>query len=126
MLYNEFLQGTGCKNTPYNFGVFSALNSLYMENDQMTKADVYEAGKRLVDNSKTPEEIKQEDEIKALIASYKGAREEAKDRHARYSAYVDIETNPEWLKTWKQARKQAREDVREFTAKIKALEWVLK
>lgn len=126
MLYDEFLTGTGAKATPYNFGVYSALNALYMENDKMTKEDVYKAGKSLVDNSKTPEEIETEEEVKALIASYKGAIEEAKDRHNRFSCYFEIEENPEWAKRWRDGIKQAREEIKEYKAKIKSLEWVLK
>lgn len=126
MMYSEFLQGTGCKNTPYNFGVFNAINALYMQNDKMTKEEAYKAGKALVDNSKTPEEIKQEDEIKALIANYKGAIETAKDEHLRYSTYAENETDPFWRKRWKERAKREREEIREYREKVRALEWVLK
>jgi hypothetical protein len=122
MLYTEFLEGTGCKNSPYNYGVYKAIDALYMQNDKMTKTDAYEAGKRLVDNSKTAEEVKQEEEVKALIASYNGLIEQAKQEHSRYSSYISLEDNPEYLKMWKARAKQARREVTEYRNKVHSLE----
>lgn len=67
MLYNEFLAGTGAKNTDFNYQVYKSLEALYMEKDNMTKADVYAAGKKLIDNSPT----EAEKEAEAMRAFYR-------------------------------------------------------
>lgn len=59
MLYSEFIEGTGCKDTKNNYQVYKNLEIMYM-NSNMSKSDIYEYGKKLVDNSKTDEEIKLE------------------------------------------------------------------
>ena len=55
MMYSEFVKGTGCKENNYNYNIFIKLEDLYMSSD-ITKEDVYEFGKKLVDNSETEEE----------------------------------------------------------------------
>ena len=80
MLYSEFVEGTGCRETDYNYKVYKELEIIYMNSD-CTKEHIYEMGKKLVDNSKTEEELRIEAEIKAEIESCK----------------VDINENKKWL-----------------------------
>lgn len=68
MLYSEFIQGTGCKDTPYNYEVYKNLEILYI-NSSMSHVEIYEYGKKLVDNSQTDYELKIENETKQLIDS---------------------------------------------------------
>lgn len=70
MLYSEFVAGTGCKETDHNYQVYKNLEVMYMHSD-MTKDEIYEYGKRLVDNSKTEAELKFEAEIKEQIETLK-------------------------------------------------------
>lgn len=63
MLYSEFIEGTHCKETEYNFKVYRNLEVMYMNTD-MSKEEIYEYGKKLVDNSKTPAQLKLEEELK--------------------------------------------------------------
>lgn len=70
MLYSEFIQGTGCKDNEKNYKVYKDLEIMYM-NSNMSKAEIYEYGKKLVDNSKTEKELQIEAEIKETIAGYK-------------------------------------------------------
>ena len=56
MLWCEFIDGTGCKISEHNYQVYKDLEIMYINSD-MTKNQVYEYGKKLVDNSKTPEQI---------------------------------------------------------------------
>lgn len=49
MLYSEFIAGTGCKNTSHNFRVYKDLEIMY-DNSGITKEQIYEYGKKLVDN----------------------------------------------------------------------------
>ena len=56
MLFSEFREGTGCKDNQHNHEVYKNLEIMYMNSD-MTKEEIYEYGKKLVDNSKTVEEL---------------------------------------------------------------------
>ena len=56
MMYNEFINGTGCKENDHNYKVYKDLEILYMNSD-LTKEQIYEYGKKLVDNSKSEEQI---------------------------------------------------------------------
>ena len=49
MLFSEFVEGTGCKENMYNFKVYSDLEVMY-DNSDLTKEQIYEYGKKLVDN----------------------------------------------------------------------------
>ena len=66
MMYSEFVNGTGCKENEHNYNIFLQLEKLYMESN-ITKEDVYNFGKKLVDNSKTEKEIELEKEINEKI-----------------------------------------------------------
>ena len=70
MLYGEFLKGTGCKDNETNYKVYKDLEIIYMNTD-CTKEHIYEYGKKLVDNSKTAEEIAYEKQLKQEIANHK-------------------------------------------------------
>lgn len=49
MLFSEFIAGTGCKATRHNFKVYEDLEVMY-DNSRITKEQIYEYGKKLVDN----------------------------------------------------------------------------
>lgn len=66
MLYSEFIEGTGCKDNEKNYKVYKDLEIMYM-NSNMSKSEIYEYGKKLVDNSKTEKELQLEQEIKEQI-----------------------------------------------------------
>lgn len=70
MMYNEFLNGTNCKDNEYNYKVFENLEVMYM-NTNMSKEEIYEYGKKLVDNSKSQAEIELENKWKKQIENYK-------------------------------------------------------
>ena len=70
MLYSEFIEGTGCKDTEKNYKVYKDLEIMYM-NSNMSKSEIYEYGKKLVDNSKTEKELQLEQKIKEQITECK-------------------------------------------------------
>ena len=70
MMYSEFVAGTGCKENAHNYQVFRNLEIMYMNSD-MTKVEIYEYGKKLVDNSKSAAEIELERQIAETIQDYK-------------------------------------------------------
>jgi len=127
MLYSEFVQGTGCKENDHNYNVYKNLEIMYMNSD-MSKAEIYEYGKKLVDNSKSEEEIRIENEIKAEI-------EDHKKEVARYKEYIEDDT--EVMNWWKEqgdkemvqmkrnSIKFWKEQIKCHKNKINALKWVL-
>lgn len=117
MLYSEFIEGTGCKDNEKNFKVYKDLEIMYMNSD-MSKADIYEYGKKLVDNRKSERELQIEAEIKDQI---KGIKEEIKvnndlikyhEEMARYCKEVADDEMYKWnrriIKNYKDANKLAR------------------
>lgn len=117
MLYTEFVEGTGCKDTEKNYKVYKDLEIMYM-NSNMSKDEIYEYGKKLVDNSKSEKELQIEKELKEQI---KGIKEEIKSNNeiikyheeiAQYCKEVADNEMYKWnkrcIKNYKDANKLAR------------------
>lgn len=69
MLYSEFAEATGCRDTVHNYKVYKDLEIMYM-NSTMSKEDIYKYGKKLVDNSLTAAEKESQKQIKQRIKDY--------------------------------------------------------
>ena len=108
-MYSEFIKGTGCKQTENNYKVFCNLEQMYMNTD-MSKEEIYEYGKKLVDNSKTVEEIEFENNIKEQIAENRKAIKNNKERIEDLKVRVQLEYDAEWKKIWKQDIKVLKND----------------
>lgn len=67
MTYEEFLKGTNCKRSTHNYGVFEAVEALYMLSEDMSKEEAYKLGKRFIDNSPTEEERRMFEEIRQSV-----------------------------------------------------------
>lgn len=121
MMYTEFIEGTGCRENDHNYKVYKDLEVMYMNSD-LTKEEIYEYGKKLVDNSKSEQELEIENQWKCEIASLKeqlkGFREEVK----RYQEYYDTDRTD---KFWRDQRDFSKECVRKCRVKIKELQWIL-
>ena len=125
MLYNEFVEGTGCRDNEYNYKIYKELEIIYMSTD-CSKDHIYEMGKKLVDNSKSEAELKIEAEIKAEIAEHKAQIATLKEW---------IRQNEETLSYWKDDKemtafyrnpiKRWKEEIKEHRNKISALKWIL-
>lgn len=127
MLYNEFVEGTGCRDNEHNYKVYKNLEVMYMNSD-MSKAEIYEYGKKLVDNSKSEAELKFEAEIKAEIAEHKA-------EIAKYKELVEDDNG--WAEYWKSLNegdmlvlaknriKSWKLEIKRHRAQIAALKWVL-
>ena len=70
MLYSEFVENTGCKETDYNYNIYKRLEILYMNDETITKQEIYEYGKKLVDNSLTEKQIAWNADIDRQIAEH--------------------------------------------------------
>ena len=125
MLYSEFVQGTGCKENDHNYKVYKNLEVMYMNSD-MSKAEIYEYGKKLVDNSKSEEELKLESEIKEEIECHKKEIEIYKKEIEWKKETIEFDPeDTEWVKDCKRMIKYYKEQIAWHRNKIKALKWVL-
>lgn len=124
MLYSEFVENTGCKDNEHNYKVYRDLEIMYMNSD-LSKDVIYEYGKKLVDNSKSAEEIALEQEINAEIAQYKECIANNKLDIQRYEEYLQTEDDAHWKKVWKASIKALKEQNKEYRNKIAGLKWVL-
>ena len=114
MLYDEFIENTGCRETPYNYQVYKRLEIIYMNDDTITKAEIYEWGKKLVDNSLTPDQLawnrdlqEKIDELKEEIEALKAdvERYEANKRWSKENGWDDVKF---WIREIKWAKVQIR------------------
>lgn len=71
MLYSEFIENTGCRDNEYNHKLYRRLEIIYMNDDSVSKQEIYDMGKKLADNSKSEAEIEIENKMKAEIAYHK-------------------------------------------------------
>lgn len=130
MLYSEFVEGTGCRENDHNYQVYKNLEVMYMNSD-MTKSQIYEYGKKLVDNSKTPEEIKFETEKKQEVASLKSEISYLKSEVERYKYLLSYEKensdpDKEFIKHCKHMIKCNEAWIKERKNKIKLIKnWFL-
>lgn len=82
MLYDEFVKGTGCRETENNYKVYQRVEMLYMADDSMTKEEAYDIGKMWVNNDLTDEEIAHNEEVYAEIEEWDDAIRRDKERIA--------------------------------------------
>ena len=120
MMFSEFVNGTKCRDNEHNRKVFENLEVMYM-NTEMTKEEIYEYGKKLVDNSKTPAEIEFENEIKLREAGLKAEIREYEEDARQYAAWAKEEGNKDNALFWKNQAdwkrtlaRRAKESLREL------------
>lgn len=123
MLYSEFIKGTGCKSTPENLEIYFNLNTLYM-NSNMTKEEIYEYGKKLVNNTKTPAEIELENRIYGDIKALQVENSEHRIRIAELQQYIK-ETNATLTPLWRDEIRERREQIKHNTNKIALLRGII-
>ena len=124
MMYSEFVEGTGCRDNAHNRKVFENLEVMYM-NSEMSKAEIYEYGKKLVDNSKSPEQIAIENKVNTQIKELKDNIEFFKNLIETCEFYIGIETDSCYLSVWKHDIRTYKNEIRKLRNEIKALKWVL-
>lgn len=127
MLYSEFVAGTGCKQNDHNFQVYKELEIIYM-NSNCSKAHIYEMGKKLVDNSKTEEELRFEAEIQAEIEQAKTEIESHKWMIAQREGILKLwiaDGDKAMARAERQTIKYHKDMIRQYKSRIAALKWVL-
>ena len=138
MLYEEFLNGTVCKNTDYNYKVYKNLEELYINNDSLTKSDIYEVGKKLVDNSLTEEQKRLRADLEDKIRRIEnGVTECGKNINflneliERHTQYLEIGTEEEKkeerrnIKYYKTEIKKYKKWIKEDKDEINGIKWIL-
>lgn len=125
MMYSEFAENTGCKDNEYNHKLFKRLEIIYMEDDSITKEEIYDMGRKLMDNSKTEEQIRLENEITCEIECYKEDITRHKTEINQYKALIAEETDKWFIRTWKDSIKWRRAEIKRLQLKINNLKWVL-
>lgn len=124
MLYSEFVAGTGCKENSHNYKVYRDLEVMYMNSD-ISKEEIYEYGKKLVDNRKSKAELDAEAEVKAAIDQYKEDINYHKDNIVRYKLFADISADKTEERMWKDYIKEERKIIKNHRARIAELKWIL-
>lgn len=120
MLYEEFVKGTGCKETEHNYRVYRHLETLYVYGkdwmgEDISKELIYEYGKKLVDNSPSPEELERVQNWKLEIASIK-ADIKANNERIQYAK----EHRAYWEK-WERTYHEYTADIEQATHENKEL-----
>jgi len=115
MMYSEFVENTGCKDTAFNRDVFRRLEIVYMNDGTCTKEWVYESGKKLVDNSLTEEQKHHNEQVKIKIECNKNYIKSKEEEIERAKVNIKCEketTNEKWyLDSLKREIKWCREDI---------------
>lgn len=124
MLWSEFIDGTGCKETEQNYKVYKDLEVMYMNTD-MTKEQIYEYGRKLVDNSPSEAELAAKQKIRNEISEIKENIRNQRSEMERYKAYAADETDPEMKKVWKRDVRRIRDYISDLNGQIRTLKWVL-
>ena len=120
MLYSEFVEGTGCRENDYNYKVYKDLEVMYM-NTELSKAEIYEYGKKLVDNSDTPEQLELKERIKQEIAGHKSQIESYKKDLEFQKQMFEYDGDKDRRKTMQYTRQAIRKE----RQMIQGLKWVL-
>lgn len=124
-MYSEFIEGTCCKDNQHNYEVFKNLEVMYMNSD-MTKEQVYEYGRQLVNNEKSAEQIELEKEIEAEIEQHKRQIEYWKSEIAwKEQCIAMADGDQEWIKDCKRMIRNYKEHMKQERNEVRALKWVL-
>lgn len=128
MLFSEFQENTGCKDNEHNHKLYKRLEILYMNDDSVTKADVYEMGKKLMDNSKTEEEIKFENGLTCEMNCYKDDIKKYRAEIRQYKALIADEAYKDdkpLIQHWRNCIRWRKEDISRLNHKISGIKFVL-
>lgn len=71
MLYNEFLEGTGCRDNTHNYDVYKRVEQIYNNDNNMTHEEAYKIAAMWLDNSLSEEDKNHNEEVKAEIEQLK-------------------------------------------------------
>ena len=122
MLYDEFLAGTGCRDNADNYKVYKDLEILYM-NSELTKQEIYEYGKKLVNNALTATQIAWNEDIDRQIAKVQEQVDYYLDEAEYYKRVIAMWTgyDEDSVKSGKYQLKRVKREARYYKNKIRDL-----
>lgn len=124
MMYSEFAKAVGCRDNEHNHKVFNDLEVMYMNSD-LTKEEIYEYGRKLVDNSKSPEQIRLKEEVEAEISICKRDLEYWIREYKRNVELAKNEDDEYWKMSFKASARNDKNEIKSLKNRIQALKWVL-
>ena len=124
MLFSEFQEGTKCRDNEYNHKVYVDLEILYMHSN-LTKEDIYEYGKKLVDNSKTEQELELERRIHESIDEYRKQIRDLREELTMVKDFYEMETDVKEKMYWRDRVRAVKKDIKHRRTKIQELKWIL-
>ena len=89
MLFEEFREGTGCKDNPHNREIYRKVESLYYTAEGMTKTEAYEIARPWLNNEPSEEE-------KAVWQKVRAEADGLEWDAMRYD--MEADQNTEWSK----------------------------
>jgi len=119
MMYSEFVENTGCRDNDYNREVFRKLEIVYMNDESMSKAEVYEWGKKLVNNDLTDEQKEWNQDRKTEIKFLTMSAEEWKERLVNYRDYARSSVTSEDRKYWNEEVKYCQDKIKIIRVEIR-------
>lgn len=122
MLYDEFIQGTGCRDNADNFKVYKDLEILYMNSD-LTKEAIYEYGKKLVNNGLTEKQKAWNADIDGQIAKLQEQVDYYIGEADYYKKVIEMWTgyDADAVKSGKYQLQRVKREARYYKNKIKGL-----
>lgn len=126
MLWNEFKQGTKCKESDKNYSIYKSLEVLYMKYDY-SKEDIYKVGRLLVDNSETEAEKAYREQVEKQIETEKEDLRYYSDRIETLSLFCRLDTTTQGeAKEFKNSIKEYKQMVKRSKQRIEQYKWLLK
>lgn len=112
MMYSEFINGTGCRDNKHNFEVYNNLEAMYM-NTEMTKEQIYEYGKKLVNNELDEDKKEFNEKMKKEIAEIQDEIEYYKTKIETTEYYLIGESDTYWIAEWEADIKRCKDIITE-------------
>ena len=100
MMYSEFVKNTGCKKTDKNYKLFKRLELIYSNDEDITKEEIYDMGRKLMDNSLSEKQEQWNAEMKAQIEEKNEELEYQKTDLARDKDMLEFEKMSEDRDDW--------------------------
>ena len=123
MMWSEFVKGTGCKENEKNRALYEALEKIYMEREDLTKDQIYQAAAPLLDNSKSSEEIQaekeKEEKIQVLTVAIKENEKMIAGKYSELSLWYG--DDPNMVKEIKDSIKYLERQLKNWKAELKIL-----
>ena len=131
MLYSEFVENTGCMANEFNHRLFLRLELIYMNDDTITKEEIYDMGRKLMNNEKPQYILELENDLKEELEERKERIQNMRTEIKSWQSMIKQEQeNPLWeskqlIHSWRGNIKWLREQIKIQKRKIEGIKWIL-